>query len=133
MRQTLEDFARDLSTRLAGAGELVRNVVVLVRRKSSSAPQHNFAGQVPRDSLILPSILLLPICVCEQLFCNFQICIVTGANAGVGLATSEALVERGAQVIVACRDKSRAEAAAKVWACRKKSQPAPVFWFSRQC
>ena len=47
MWQTLEDVARDLSTRLAGAGELLRNVVVLVRRKSSSAPKHNFAGQVP--------------------------------------------------------------------------------------
>lgn len=46
MRQTLEDFARDLSTRLAGAGELLRNIVVLVRRKSSGAPKHNFASQV---------------------------------------------------------------------------------------
>ena len=55
MRQTLEDFARDLSTRLAGAGELLRNVVVLVRRKSSSAPMHNFAGQVAQYFFVLPS------------------------------------------------------------------------------
>ena len=56
MRQTLEDFARDLSTRLAGAGELFRNVAVLVRQKSSSSPKHNFAGQVPHHSLVLPSV-----------------------------------------------------------------------------
>lgn len=46
MRQDLEDLARDLSTRLAGAGELLRNAVVLLRRKNSSPPEHNFAGQV---------------------------------------------------------------------------------------
>lgn len=62
----------------------------------------------------------------KQLLRNLQVCIVTGANAGIGLATSEALVERGAQVIVACRDKSRAEAAAKVCVCRY-SQTGSLF------
>jgi len=32
-----------------------------------------------------------------------QVCIVTGGNAGIGLATAEALANRGAHVVLACR------------------------------
>ena len=37
--------------------------------------------------------------------------IVTGANAGIGFATTAALAERGARVVMACRDTAKAEAA----------------------
>ncbi|EYT62750.1 short-chain dehydrogenase [Dietzia sp. UCD-THP] len=36
---------------------------------------------------------------------------MTGANAGIGLATTQALVARGARVVMACRDLGKAEAA----------------------
>jgi NAD(P)-dependent dehydrogenase (short-subunit alcohol dehydrogenase family) len=38
--------------------------------------------------------------------------VLTGANTGVGFATAHALAERGAQVVLACRDLGKAEAAA---------------------
>eukprot|EP00897_Mesotaenium_endlicherianum_P005926 jgi/Mesen1/5361/ME000267S04507 len=40
-----------------------------------------------------------------------KVCIVTGGNAGVGLATATELAARGAHVIVACRSAERARAA----------------------
>ena len=43
-----------------------------------------------------------------------QVCVVTGANAGVGLATVQALADRGAHVIMACRSLDRGGAAAEV-------------------
>ena len=43
-----------------------------------------------------------------------QVCIVTGGNAGIGSATAEAMVARGARVILACRDNKRAKVAAEV-------------------
>ncbi len=43
-----------------------------------------------------------------------QVCIITGGNAGVGQATAEAMVARGARVIIACRNEGRARAAAEV-------------------
>ncbi len=38
-----------------------------------------------------------------------RVALVTGANAGIGRATTEALAERGAQVIMVCRNRSKAE------------------------
>jgi len=40
-----------------------------------------------------------------------RVCLVTGANAGLGRATSEALAVRGATVHMLCRDAGRGEAA----------------------
>lgn len=40
-----------------------------------------------------------------------KVCIVTGSNTGIGKATARALAERGATVILACRDAAKAEAA----------------------
>lgn len=41
-----------------------------------------------------------------------QVWVVTGANSGLGLETVKALAAKGAQVVMACRDPGRAEAAA---------------------
>eukprot|EP00884_Botryococcus_braunii_P005989 jgi/Botrbrau1/15391/Bobra.43_2s0019.1 len=40
-----------------------------------------------------------------------KVCIITGANAGIGLATAKELVARGAHVIMACRSPERGQAA----------------------
>jgi short-subunit dehydrogenase len=37
--------------------------------------------------------------------------VVTGANTGIGFETSRVLARRGARVLLACRDQSKAEAA----------------------
>src|SRR5438045_1721236 len=44
---------------------------------------------------------------------NGRICLVTGANRGIGLATSRLLAAAGAEVVLACRDPARAEAAVR--------------------
>src|SRR5690242_10266807 len=41
-----------------------------------------------------------------------RVAVVTGANTGVGLATARALTKAGATVVLACRDRDRADAAA---------------------
>lgn len=40
-----------------------------------------------------------------------KVCLVTGANAGIGRATALGLAQRGARVIMVCRDQARGEAA----------------------
>lgn len=42
-----------------------------------------------------------------------KVCVVTGANSGIGLATCRALAHKGARVIMACRNRDRGEAARK--------------------
>ncbi|HET9411126.1 MAG TPA: SDR family NAD(P)-dependent oxidoreductase, partial [Candidatus Dormibacteraeota bacterium] len=43
---------------------------------------------------------------------NGRIAVVTGANTGIGFRTARVLAEQGAQVVLACRDARKAEAAA---------------------
>mgnify|MGYP002629248192 CR=1 FL=1 len=42
-----------------------------------------------------------------------MVCLVTGANVGVGLETARGLAQRGATVVLACRDRAKAQAAAE--------------------
>jgi NAD(P)-dependent dehydrogenase (short-subunit alcohol dehydrogenase family) len=42
---------------------------------------------------------------------NGKICVVTGANTGIGRATAEELTRRGAHVVMVCRSRERAEQA----------------------
>lgn len=48
-----------------------------------------------------------------------KICVVTGANSGIGKVTAEALAQQGATVVMICRDRGRGEAA--VQEIKKKS------------
>lgn len=57
-----------------------------------------------------------------------RVALVTGANSGVGFETARALALKGAQVILACRDGTRGEAAA---AAIRAEQPAAIVSFSR--
>lgn len=86
LQQNLGDFGRDLRTRIDGMTELIQNIAIRIRQPVVRLPNVDFAGKV---------------------------CIVTGGNAGIGRATAEAMVARGARVIIACRDKARADTAAK--------------------
>ncbi|KAF6832299.1 daunorubicin C-13 ketoreductase [Colletotrichum plurivorum] len=47
----------------------------------------------------------------EQLDLRGKIALVTGANAGIGLATVRSLASRGAKVYMACRSEARSQAA----------------------
>ncbi len=47
-----------------------------------------------------------------------KICIVTGANTGIGFETAAALIGQGATVVLACRDEAKANAALKEIAAR---------------
>lgn len=53
-----------------------------------------------------------------------KVCICTGANAGIGLATVEELLTRGVHAVLACRSQLRAKAAAEYL---KSLQPVPGF------
>jgi len=44
---------------------------------------------------------------------NGRVCLVTGGNRGIGLATGTLLARAGAEVVLACRDPARAEAAVR--------------------
>ncbi len=41
-----------------------------------------------------------------------KVCLITGANVGVGLETARDLAQQGATVVLACRNRAKAEAAA---------------------
>jgi len=51
-----------------------------------------------------------------------QVYIVTGGNSGIGLITATQLAKQGAEVVIACRDVKRGEAAAKAASPKKDSK-----------
>jgi len=49
----------------------------------------------------------------EDIDLKGKVCIVTGANQGMGFVTARELVRRNGHVILACRNKERGEESAK--------------------
>jgi NAD(P)-dependent dehydrogenase (short-subunit alcohol dehydrogenase family) len=54
---------------------------------------------------------------------NGKVCVVTGATSGIGKATAAALARQGAQVVLVCRDRGRAQATAAELAGSAASPP----------
>ncbi|HET8865145.1 MAG TPA: SDR family oxidoreductase [Gracilimonas sp.] len=44
---------------------------------------------------------------------NNKLCIITGANSGIGFQTAKALADKGAYIVMVCRNEDKAEAAKK--------------------
>ncbi|MEX0723472.1 MAG: SDR family oxidoreductase [Gracilimonas sp.] len=44
---------------------------------------------------------------------NNKLCIITGANSGIGFETTKALAEKGAYIVMVCRNEDKAETARK--------------------
>lgn len=55
-----------------------------------------------------------------------KVCVVTGANCGIGLHTAAQLARLGATVVLACRDLAKAEAAAALIASELESSGAAL-------
>ncbi len=51
------------------------------------------------------------------------VCVVTGANSGIGMATAEALSRQDARVLMVCRDRKRGESAAEAIAVQTGRTP----------
>eukprot|EP00884_Botryococcus_braunii_P008599 jgi/Botrbrau1/17740/Bobra.0127s0005.1 len=79
---------------LVGSFEFLDNAQIITRRRLGMDGKENEKGAV------------VPL--------TGKLCIVTGANAGIGEATTAELVARGARVIMACRSVERGNAAAQM-------------------
>ena len=55
-----------------------------------------------------------------------KVCLVTGASSGIGRATSAALLEMGATVVMVCRDESRGKAALAKVVSESRNQSADL-------
>ncbi|HBX67692.1 MAG TPA: retinol dehydrogenase, partial [Balneolaceae bacterium] len=42
---------------------------------------------------------------------NNKLCVITGANSGIGFETTKALAKQGAYIVMVCRNEDKAEAA----------------------
>jgi len=58
---------------------------------------------------------------------NVKTCFVTGANAGLGRATTSRLAETGAQVVMVCRDSPRGKAARDEIVSRTKNDSVELY------
>lgn len=102
------DAWRDVYTNVLGALELLQNVGVQLRPPHASRTDRDLNGQVHA------AVLCQALTPWNPTLRGLQVCVVTGGNAGIGKETSQALVARGAHVILACRNTERAEEAAQV-------------------
>lgn len=59
---------------------------------------------------------------------NDQVAIVTGANTGIGFEIARGLLLKGSTVVLACRDKEKAEAARASLVAQTKNKRAVVMW-----
>jgi NAD(P)-dependent dehydrogenase (short-subunit alcohol dehydrogenase family) len=57
---------------------------------------------------------------------NGKVCLITGANRGIGFETARALVQRGATVVILCRDQAKGEAARRAIVEETKNEKVEV-------
>lgn len=110
----------DIYLNLLGVGELFENAATVVedalgRRKPRDYSSLAGAVRERRSPFGSGTVYRCLRCTLNCILWHFkhlQTAIVTGGNAGVGLATAEALLRHGSDVVIACRSAERGAAAA---------------------
>ncbi len=72
----------------------------------SLAAKRRERGQVTQADI--DPFLLMPT---KEIIMNKKICLITGANSGIGKASAIQIAEKGHQVIIACRNRTKSEVA----------------------
>lgn len=114
----LQDFRDDAWCKIIGAFEFLQNSAHIIRERYSRTscwlPDADFTGQVNAlETKAGPVQTRQCTMTLQKPLPPLQTCIVTGGNAGCGLAIARELYMRGGHVILACRSRERGFRAAQ--------------------